>query len=293
MDKTTLETFIAICEYASFSKAADKLHLTQPAISKRLNTLENKFNMQLIDRLGKTASPTQSGEVLLRHAKQLLLLMDECETAVNNLDTSISGTLHLGISHHIALHRLPVILQRFSTTYPEVKLDLQFISSTEALPKIQKAELELALATLPTTPSDNSQASYLTIWQDPLCIAVKSDHTLARLNDERSLNTNDLFDYTALLPNTHDATRQIIDQTLNLPAKHHIIEANTFEGIRMLTRIGLGFSVLPRTLLDKTLRALTLNIKTPKRQLGVIHHQSRTLSNASRAFLRVLENHSA
>ncbi len=292
MDKITLESFIAICEAQSFSQAADKLHVTQPAISKRLANLEEQLATQLIDRIGKSVTPTHSGEVLFRHAKKLLVAMDECKTAINNLEDQVSGTLNLGISHHIGLHRLPITLECFAKTYPQVRLNLQFVESPEAFEKVQHGELELAMATLPNQANKDitQHIETTTIWQDPLCFVVSCDHKLATLNDQRTLTTEDFNAYTALLPKANNATRSIIEESLSNKKLDHVIEANSLESIRMMTGIGLGFSALPRTMITKDLRGLSLDIKNPLRELGILQHKSRTISNAARAFLLILKN---
>jgi DNA-binding transcriptional LysR family regulator len=292
MDKASLETFIAICETGSFSKAADRLFVTQPAISKRLSSLETQMNCQLIDRIGKKASATASGEILYQHAKKLLLSMTECKTAINNLNKEVQGPLNLGISHHIGLHRLPLTLKTFANTYPKVKLNLAFIESPEAYKKIHQGELEIAMATLGHPDFDNKDEQILSkiIWKDPLCFAVSSQHPLAAKNNSETLNISDLLNTTALIPKADNATWHIIQKAFGDRTPTHSIEANSLESIRMMTTIGLGFSVLPRSMLNAQLRGLALNQPNPERFLGLLHHKSRTLSNPARAFLQVLKN---
>lgn len=292
MDKANLESFVAICETGSFSRAALKLHLTQPAISKRLAGLEQQLDTQLIDRVGKKATPTHSGEVLLQHAKKLLLAMEECKVAIRNLETQVSGTLDLGISHHIGLHRLPLTLRTFARTYPHVRLNLSFVESQDAYAQVLSGELELAMATL-TEDEDkehNGKIQTETIWRDPLCFMVSGDHSLARLNNERLLTLDDLAPHTILLPKANNATHTLIRKCLGSHKTAFSIEANSLESLRMMAGIGLGYAILPRTLLNSSLRGLSVDITAPERKLGILHHKSRTLSNAARAFLQILKN---
>ncbi|CAA0090905.1 HTH-type transcriptional activator CmpR [BD1-7 clade bacterium] len=289
MDKQYLETFIAVATTGSFSKAAELQHITQPAVSKRIANLEQTTNCQLIDRIGKHATPTHSGQVLLGYAGQLLEIMQDCETALQNMNTQIEGSLRLGVSHHIGLHRLPTTLKVFSRQHPNVELKLSFTDSSEIQGMVQTGAIELGLATLPDSLPNNIEQTM--IWQDPLNFFVSGDHPLAKLSNQRQLDLTELAEFPALLPKPNNETRTLIQNLFeeNQITLNQSIETNALETIRMMTSIGLGWSVLPRTMIQKELKGL--NVRAPKlaRQLGLIYHCSRTLSNAASAFITCLK----
>ncbi|WP_163014523.1 LysR family transcriptional regulator, partial [Pseudomonas viridiflava] len=106
-----LNAFIAIAEIGSFSGAGERLHLTQPAISKRIAGLEQQLNVRLFDRLGREVSLTEAGRALLPRAYQILNVLDDTRRDLTNLTGEISGRLTLATSHHIGLHRLPPVLR--------------------------------------------------------------------------------------------------------------------------------------------------------------------------------------
>lgn len=107
MDLANLNAFIAIAETGSFSGAGERLHLTQPAISKRIAGLEQQLKVRLFDRLGREVGLTEAGRALLPRAYQILNVLDDTRRALTNLTGEVSGRLTLATSHHIGLHRLP------------------------------------------------------------------------------------------------------------------------------------------------------------------------------------------
>ncbi len=110
MDTQSLQAFLAVADCGSFSRAAEQLHLTQPAVSKRIAVLENQTRARLFDRIGRRVSLTEAGRVLLPRARQILVMVDDSRRALGNLDGDVGGELILATSHHIGLHRLPPIL---------------------------------------------------------------------------------------------------------------------------------------------------------------------------------------
>ena len=148
MDLANLNAFIAIAETGSFSGAAERLFLTQPAISKRIASIEQQLKLRLFDRLGREVSLTEAGRALLPRAYQILNVLDDTRRALNNLNGEVSGRLTLATSHHIGLHRLPPLLREFTRTYPKVALDIQFLDSEVAYEEILHGRAELAVITL-------------------------------------------------------------------------------------------------------------------------------------------------
>ena len=117
MDTQSLQAFLCVAECSSFSGAAEQLHLTQPAISKRIATLEKQLNARLFDRIGRHIHLTEAGRALLPEAQRILQDIREARRRIDDLRGSVSGRLSMGISHHIGLHRLPPVLRELSTSW--------------------------------------------------------------------------------------------------------------------------------------------------------------------------------
>ena len=287
MDTQALTAFLAVAESGSFSTAAERLFLTQPAVSKRIAQLEQQLGTRLFDRVGRRIRLTEAGEALLPRARQVLLDLEDMSRAISNFTGTVSGTLRIGTSHHIGLHRLPPVLRRFSREYPDVKLDIHFIDSEEAWEAVLHGDLEMGVVTLPPQPDPrlHSQA----VWQDPLVFMAAPEHPLARL-DRVTLET--LTGYSAILPSPVTFTRRIVESlfeeqalTLNIS-----MSTNYLETIHMMVSIGLGWSVLPETMLDDSVVRLNVDTALPVRRLGVVTHPGRSRSNAAGAFLDILNS---
>jgi DNA-binding transcriptional LysR family regulator len=285
VDIALLKTFIAVAETGSFSVAAERLFVTQPAISKRIAALENELDVRLFDRIGRSITLTEGGQALLPRAQTILLELEDSIRAISSLSSDIRGTLRFATSHHIGLHRLPPTLKRFTQNYPQVRLDIRFMDSEAACMAVEHGDLELGIVTLPPAPPDNLSTEV--IWSDPLSIVVSRNHTLA----ERSAVTlGELAQHAAVLPASNTYTRQIAEEAFahSGQALKVALSTNYLETIKMLVSVGIGWSLLPATMLDSQLNELSVKGLSLQRSLGVVYHRERTLSNAARVLISEL-----
>ena len=286
MDEAQLKAFITVNRCGSFSDAADQLHLTQPAVSKRIAALESQLGCRLFDRIGHRTLLTEAGRQLLPLAEQMLAEFNDLRNRVDHLHAAVSGKLNLGTSHHIGLHRLPPILRHFTQTYPDVELALFFVDSEDGCRGVESAELEMAIVTLPPQPAATLQVSIL--WEDPLSVVVGRGHPLA---SHGRISIDDLLQHDAIMPGSNTFTRTLLEQQLGLGERHLRVslETNYLETNKMMTSIGLGWTVLPETMVDNDLQRIKLDGISLHRILGCVTHRGRTLSNASRAMIALLE----
>ncbi len=286
MDLANLNAFIAIAETGSFSLAGERLHLTQPAVSKRIASLEQQLRVRLFDRLGREIGLTEAGRALLPRAYQILGVLDDTRRALTNLNGEISGRLTLATSHHIGLHRLPPLLRTFTRTHPQVALDIQFLDSEVAYEEVLHGRAELAVITL--APETREPVRAKAIWNDPLDFVAAPEHPLARLD---SVTLADVARHPAVFPGgntfTHHIVRRLFEREGLTP--NIGMSTNYLETIKMMVSIGIAGSVLPRTMLDDQVARLPLPGIQLERQLGYILHSERTLSNAARAFMTLMD----
>jgi len=291
MDFQNLRAFMAVAETNSFSRAADQLHLTQPAISKRIMNLEAGLNQRLFDRIGWQLALTEAGECLLPRARQILQLIEQTRQALDDLGGQVQGNLKLVTSHHIGLHRLPQVLREYKKMYADVKLSISFMNSQETHQNILEGKGELGI----TTFEERHNESLLTqdIWHDTLHFVVARDHPLLR---QKQVRLEDLTRYEAILPDVRFYTGRTVTELFEqrgLALKlDEDLSLDNLETLKAMVSIGESWSVLPATMLD-TRSVATLNIKgvALSRRLVCIRHKDRTLSKAAQAFLRVLEGH--
>ena len=288
MDPQNLKAFTAVAETGSFSEAAELLSLTQPAISKRIASLELDLHNQLFDRIGRKVSLTEAGRALLPRAQRILFEIADTERALSNLSGKVEGRRSMGTSHHIGLHRLPPVLREYSQRFPDVQLDMKFIDSEQAFDSVSQGEMELGVVTLP--PKIPGHVHTEVIWEDPLTVLVNEEHPLAAANRSAPVTLQDLASYPGILPSQTTFTRRIVeklfrDQNLDIEVA---ISTNYLETIKMMVSIGLGWSVLPASMMDDSVCQLSVLDCRLSRNLGVVFHPNHSLSNAAKAMLDLL-----
>ncbi|KAA1193896.1 LysR family transcriptional regulator [Pseudohalioglobus sediminis] len=286
MDLQTLQAFMLVAENNSFSQAAEKLHLTQPAVSKRIALLEEQLGAPLFDRIGRQVSLTEAGTALLPHAKAVQQELAAAERAVRDLSGEVGGELRLATSHHIGLHRLPPVLSRFSRDYPGVHIDIDFMDSEQAYELISQGKSELAVVTL--APTQESTLVANPIWHDPLDIMIARDHALLR--GDRVPDLAALSQHPAILPGLNTYTGQIIKRLFDAHelALQVSLATNYLETIRMMATVGLGWTMLPRSMRDESLSTIDVAGVAAERTLGLVYHRGRSLSRAAQAFIDTL-----
>lgn len=280
---------MAVAEEASFSLAAERLFITQPAVSKRIAALETELGGALFDRVGRHVDLTEAGRALLPRARAILDQVEDGRRAIANLAGNVAGELRIGTSHHIGLHRLPPVLRTFSRSYPEVELNIRFMDSEAACAAVEHGDLELAVVTLPLEHSEKLVTE--TIWPDPLAVVCAVDHPLAT---GPTATLEALAAHPAIFAAPGTFTRQIVERTFAPLGLHPKVAMSTnyLETIKMLVAIGLGWSVLPRTMVDELHELAVAQLRLARR-LGLVQHRARTPSNAARALVELLRSNTS
>lgn len=282
MNLPELRAFCEVAERGSFSAAAEGLFITQPAVSKRIQALEASLGFALFDRVGKRVFVTQPGELLRQQAHKILDLVADTETMLSNLQHHVAGNLNIATSHHIGLHRLAPVLRSFAKQYPLVILNIDFEDSEVAHERMRHGETELAVVTL--NPRGDRDLVSKPLWDD----------SLAFVSHEPRDKTNlaDLALQPCVLPGSGTYTGRIVLDLfraagINLePA----MSTNYLETIGMLVSVGLGWSVLPSSMVGH-LHQFEVDCPKMSRTLGVITNAQRAMSNAGQAFIQVLSEY--
>ena len=284
MDTNTLQAFLAVADAGSFSLAAEQLFLTQPAVSKRVAALEEELAVKLFERLGRSVLLTEAGRTLLPRAQRIFKEMAESRRSIADLSVEVGGVLQLATSHHVGLHRLPAVLRDYSRRYPKVAFDLQFMDSEAGCAAVAAGTRELAVVTLPWTPVNNLVVQ--PIWDDPLMVTTHCEHPLAKAEEVLP----HLPRYPVILPEKGTVTRRLVEAPLEgkgLELKNGV-ETNSLETIRMLVSVGLGWSVLPLSMLQEGLVCRPLPGVRFFRGLGLVTRRNRNLCRGAQVFCEVL-----
>jgi DNA-binding transcriptional LysR family regulator len=287
MDLASLRAFVEVARKGSFSLAAENLFLTQPAISKRIAGLEEELTTRLFDRAGRQVLLTEAGRHLLPRAERIIYELTDIRRELSNLSGEVTGRLAMATSHHVGLHRLPLVLRAYSDAYPQVELDIRFMESEKACLAVEHGELELAVVTLPLAPAE--ALSTEVVWRDPLYPVVGLDHPLAH---QQQVSVEELLVYSAVLPTRGTYTRTILEQRIGQlhGQVNCTLSTDYLETLKMMVSIGLGWSLLPEIMLDEQLKPLDIPALELTRSLGAVTHRKRTLSNAAGAMRELLLN---
>jgi DNA-binding transcriptional LysR family regulator len=288
MDIRELQAFVTVSDVKSVSSAAEQLHITQPAVSKRIASLESQLGAQLYDRIGRQLVITEAGLAFLPLARNILQTVEDGKKAVQNLTSKVLGDLRLGTSHHIGLHRLPPILRHYSQAYDNVNLQLHFNDSEVIIEKVLQGQLDIGVVTLPER--EILHLGLLRIWKDELCFVIGRDYAI-----KRPISTQVLAEMRSILPEKGTVTRDILEHELSKEGVKlkETLSTNYLETIKMMVSVGLGWSILPETMLSDDLQPFKVKGLRLSRRLGVVFDTRRTLPNSAKAFIRVVQEQQA
>lgn len=289
-----LAYFSKVAETRSISRAAEELHVTQPAVSKQIKVLEEELGEPLLDRIGKRVHLTRAGEALLAHAERILRSVQEAKTAVHDLSAECSGELVVGTSDHISIHRLPDVLKAYITAYPRVDLKLRCHRSETILDMVLHNAVDIGVITLP--PAIGNLVAKV-IWTDPMSLVFPRGHPLQAL---KTIRLKDTAAYPMILPEEGTTTRNAIDDAF---ARRKLsptlaMEVAYIETIKGLVKAGLGISILPDKAVEDEVRSGALVRKSVadasfSRNLGAVYLKDKFLSRPAREFLAFLDKYSA
>ena len=283
-----LQVFHTVARLLSFTKAADSLHMTQPAVTFQVRQLEEYFNTRLFDRTHNKISLTDVGEIVFVYSEQILGLYREMDNDIRALTGEIIGVLVIGASTTVAEYMLPRLLGEFQELFPDVKLRLRVSNSLGIVHMIENNDIDVGIV---ESPVGNKSLSVEACWQDNLVVIVSPDHPLA---SEESVHVNELKKYPFVSREEGSGTRSVLcdyleenDMTIN--DLNLSMEFGSPEAIKNAVESGLGISVVSETTLVKELKLNTLKavkIDPPlHRPFSLVHQRQKFRIRAMQEFL--------
>ena len=292
MDINSLETFIEVAEKKSFSKSAESLQLTQPAVSKRIASLEAILSAKLFDRVGGGITLTEAGRALLPSAQKISTEVAKVANDIKTLGKEVSGKLSIATVEHVGLVPLVPLLKAYKKQYPGVELDIHVTSINQALGDIECGKLDLMFnLEVNSQPADErlSSLSHIEVWSDTLRVAVEPDHPLTQLGD---INIANLADYTAIVPPQSSSIRLALDRMMLRGVERRVtMESPDFSNAKSMAAVGLGWTVLPASELDDSLSVVDVPDLQLNYSVAAVRSMKRTISRATLAFLESLPSH--
>ncbi len=276
-----LRTFAKVIELGSFSAAADRLRLTQPAVSLQIGQLEKALGVRLIERIGRRATPTAAGAELIDHAKRI----DEAvATAVEGMAAHASGTLgrvRIGTGATACIYLLPPILRDLRRRFPSLDITVRTGNTADMLRALEENTLDIGLVTLPAT---GRMLEVTPVFEDAfVAIAAAEDCRLPDVVTPAALATLPVVLYEA-----GGNTRRIVDQWFAQAgvALTPVMDLGSVEAIKELVGAGLGCAVLPGTAIRDAGERVPLVQRplspTLKRTLAIVLRRDKTLTRGLR-----------
>lgn len=288
MDYDQLLSFLEVAKLQSFSRAAEKIYRTQPAISAQVRLLEQECGERLFDRSGKKVQLTPAGEILQGYVQRIIDLHKEALQAVAELNHTARGKLMIGANEATCLYVLPKTFARFKESYPLVQISIYRNFSHKILQKVQEGAVEMGVVTLPVSAGN---LEVIPVSKDEVQVVVPASHALAR---SRSVTLEDVANYPLILPKTGH-TRVVLDRLLrDFRDRVQIsMELASVETIKKFVGAGLGISLISRSYAQPEvaaglLKLIPLEGQKLFRELGLVYRRDRYLSLPAKVFIEAV-----
>ena len=282
-----LRVLVAVAAERSFSRAARKLHRTQPAVSQAIRRLEQGTGERLIDRSSRDGTLTDAGEVLLDYASRLLRLADDAAGAVGDLRERRTGRVLIGANEG-GVHAVLPVIARFHARHPALLVDVRRVPSRQMAQEVLLKSLDYGVLTF--NPAERELSSVL-IGTDELVLLVPPRHPLA---GRRQVSMAEMGRQPVIAHNDPSPARE---RVLRLYERRHTslnicLSLPSLDAIKRAVEMGLGVALLPRRCaLGELARGDLVEVAVPElrspRQLRFIHRREGELSHAARAFLEI------
>lgn len=283
-----LQVFHAVAKHLSFTRAADALFMTQPAVTFQIKQLEEQYNTRLFERRHGSISLTPAGELVLGYAEKILALSDEMETRLGEMTGEMRGPLLVGASTTIAEFMLPRILGEFNALYPQVRARLIVANSESIESRVVEHTIDLGLI---EAPARLSGLSSQVCCEDELQVICAPDYPLAEM---QTVTPEVLVDYEFISREPGSGTRAITDayfraHQLAPESLKTQMELGSPEALKGVVSTGLGFAIVSRAVVEKETQLgelVAISLTPPlKRNLYLVYPEDRFQSRLSATFI--------
>jgi DNA-binding transcriptional LysR family regulator len=287
MDFEQLKTFLEVWHQKSFSRAAEKLRITQPAVSAQIQSLEREVGERLFDRKGGKITFTAAGRVFEPFAEHALDCQRHLMLMVSEQRRSPRGEISISAQESTSLYVLPKVFAEFKKHYPKVALKIDRAEKSRTMEALLGREIDFGIVSLPMT---DQRFVLETIHEDELVLAIPKDHPLGKV---QNASPKDIAKHSFLLPKRGSQR----DLLLNIFRMHDVypravMEVESSELMKRFISAGLGVGFLPTINIEAERKAGSIEVvKIEKlrllRDLGLIYLKEKTLTHAAKAFLQI------
>lgn len=293
LDIQELEAFWWIAQTGSFNRAAERLYLTQPSVTARIQALEKELGQPLFERKPRGVRLTDAGRVLLPHAERVLQDIRKARKAVAELESATGGTLTVGSALTTSTYTLPQILSQFKSRYPAVEVAVRTGRSQQVQQLVLDDSVQLGLAHSPL--ANHSDIISVPLYEEPIVLVVHPKHPLAtrpevtadELAAEAFITSDRASGYWVLVEQFWAAAGLVPRVTMEL---------DSIEATKRMVMCGLGLTMLPRGTVENELETGQLVVVPVangghlRRHTMLIHRRGKVWSGIARAFLEILSD---
>ncbi|MBO1580172.1 LysR family transcriptional regulator [Bacillus sp. XF8] len=289
MELRQLEYFRAVCEELHFTRAAEKVGSSQPALSQQIRLLEYEIGTPLFNRIGKKTALTESGRLLLRHTQNIFDELEQAQTAIKELNGLQRGSISIGTLLTVENYLIPPALLSFHHLYPNIEVSVLGLRTGDIMKNLLENKLDIGIVFL---PMNNNELETISLYKEDLALAVPNEHPL-EVKDMVSLEVLRTTP-SILLPESY-FIRQLINKSCNelgfLPRP--ILEITTMESLINMVVKGIGITILPRPYLEclnnNKIRIIPILNSNLSREVGIIYRKDKYMSTATHIFVEQLK----
>ena len=284
MELRQLQLFLEVAKHKSITKAAESMHLSQPALSKSIRALEEELGMMLIIRTNKTSDLTDSGRIVLEYSQKMAAVLNEMKTTLNDITNLSRGQINIGLPPIIGSLFFPRVIAKFHHAFPNIELNITEYGGARVVRSVEEGEFELGVAVLPI---DEHQFDVYPIVEEEMKLLVYKDHHLAT---RKVVDIKELKDEEFIFYHEEFALNQIMrNQFIAAGFEPKILfQSSQWDLMTEMVAANLGITILPRSISNRAfnpdLRIIDLKDDILWK-LAVITKQGRYISNAGRTFI--------
>ncbi|WP_040208820.1 LysR family transcriptional regulator [Neobacillus jeddahensis] len=284
MEIRQLNLFMEVAKNKSITKAAENLHLSQPALSKSIKALEEELGMTLIIRTNKTSDVTDAGKVVLEFAQKINVLVDEMKTTLNDMTNLTRGQINIGLPPFIGSLFFPRVIAKFHHAFPNIELNITEYGGARVVKSVEEGEFELGVAVLPI---DDQLFNIYPIVEEKMKLLVFKDHPLSM---RASVDLEELKNEEFIFYHEEFALNQIMWNHFSKAGfvPKILFKSSQWDLMTEMVAANLGITILPQSICNRVsnhdLKVIDLEQEILWR-LAVLTKKDRYISNAGRTFI--------
>lgn len=284
-----LHYFMAVCEALHFTKAAEKLGISQPTLSQQIRVLEDELGMPLFDRIGKKIVVTEAGSLLFSYATEMLTTLQNVKDAINDLQELQRGQISVGIMPSDLDYRITQLVIDFHQKFPKVKLKI--LASIDIMRQVLENEVDIGIG---TNVEPDDRLVIIPLRREEYVLTVSQEHPLA---NQTAITIAELKGLPMVMYPEGFFGREIVEEAVKKHGfqLHSILETSSVTSIMNLVRANIGATVQPYHLIqqinDPTLCSIRISDGAPSRSLSIIYRVDRYVSQATTAFIKQIKEY--